>query len=77
MKFIYVMDDEEIIEREAHVSYTHCRKDNSTLPNNTIIMKFGKSFNKLLHSFSFDNQRTPIPNVLVTGNLVFLIIFVG
>ena len=71
------MDDEDIIEREAHAGYTHCRKDNGTLPNNTIIMKLGKSFNKLFHSISFDNQRTPIPNVLVTGNLVFLIILVG
>ena len=66
-----------MIERETHVGYIYCRKDNGTILKSTIIMKFGESFNKLLHSFSFDNQRTPIPNVLVTGNLVFLIIFVG
>lgn len=70
-KLIYVMDNEEMIERETHVGYIHCRKDNGTILKITIIMKLGKSFNKLLHSYSITNQHTPIHNMFVTGELVF------
>ena len=51
IKLIYVMDDKEIFEREAHIDYIHCRKDNSVILKNTIITKLGESFNKLLHYF--------------------------
>ena len=71
MMLIYVMDDKEIIEREVHVGYINCRRDNSAILKNTIITKLGESFNKLLYSCSFNNQYTPIPNVFMTSNLAF------
>ena len=77
MKLIYVMGVKEIIEREAHVGYVYWRKDKSTILKNIIIMKLGKSFNELLHSFLFNNQHTHNHNVSVIGNLAFLVILAG
>ena len=77
MKLIYVMDIKEIIEREAHVGDVYWRKDKGTILKNINIMKLGGSFNELLHSFLFNNQHTPNPNVSVIGNLVFLVILAG
>ena len=71
MKFIYVMDNQEIIEHEAHVGYKHCRKDNGMIHKNTCITKFGESFNKVLHSFSFKNQHNHIHNIYVIYYLTF------
>ena len=51
IKLIYIMDDKEIFEREAHIDYTYCREDNGVILKNTIITKLGESFNKLLHYF--------------------------
>ena len=77
MKLIDVIDDEESIEREANIGYIYCKKDNGSMLENTIIMKFVESFKKSLYSFSFNNQHTPIPNICVTGGLNVLVILVG
>ena len=74
MKLICIMDDEEMFEREVHVSYVYCRKDNGMICKNIIIMKLGESFKKyyiIFHYFSFNNQHPPITNVYMIDNLAF------
>ena len=39
LKFIYVMEDRKLFERETNTCYIHYRKGNGTILKNTIIMK--------------------------------------
>ena len=71
IKLIYIMDDEEIFEREVYVDCIYCRKDNDTIFKNAIIMRLRESFKKTLHSFLFNNQHIPNHNVYMIGDLSF------
>ena len=63
-------------ECEEHVGYMYCRKDNGAILKTQLQWNL-EIIQQLLHSFSFNNQHSPIPNIFVISNLAFLVILVN
>ena len=77
MNILYIMNDDTRHDSIQHMGYILCKKDNGIIFKNTIIKDLGDSIKLLNESMLFNNQQLSSSNIYVTGDLVFLVIWLG